>query len=67
MEREYLLELREVHRSHEGNPNAIPPSVGDVIFVEEDDKPRGVWKLARVTSLITRRDGHTRGAVLHVP
>ena len=63
----YLLELCEAHRRHGENPNVIPPSVGDVVLVEEDDKPCGLWKLARVTSLITGRDGHTRGAVLHVP
>ena len=37
------------------------------MLVEEEDKPRGIWKLARVTSLITGKDGHTRGAILHVP
>ena len=50
---EYLLELCEAHCCHGGNPNAIPPSVGDVVLVEEDDKPCGLWKLAGVTSLIT--------------
>ena len=64
---EYLLELREAHRHHRGNPDAVPPSVGDIVLVEEEDKPRGLWKLARVTSLITGKDGRPRGAVLHVP
>ena len=35
--------------------------------MEEEEKSRGLWKLARVRSLITGRDGHMRGAVLHVP
>ena len=35
--------------------------------MEDDDKPRALWKLARVTDLITGRDGHTRGAILRVP
>ena len=64
---EYLLELREAHRHHGGKPNATLPSVGDIVLVEEEGKPRGLWKLARVSSLITGRDGHPRGAVLHVP
>ena len=64
---EYLLELREAHRRHGGKPGAIPPSVGDIVLVEENDKPRGLWKLARVCSLITGRDGYPRGAVLYLP
>ena len=52
--------IRESHRHHGGNSSAVP---------QEEDKPRGIWKLARVTSLITGKDGHTstRGAILHVP
>ena len=49
----YLLELQETHCYHEGKSDAIPPSVGDIVLVEEDDKPRVLWKLARVTELIT--------------
>ena len=64
---EYLLELREAHRHHGGKQGAVPPSVGDIVLVEDEDHPRALWKLARVSSLITGRDGHTRGAVLHVP
>lgn len=64
---EYLLELRDAHRRHGGRLDAIPPSVGDIVLVEDEGKPRGLWQLARVSSLITGRDGHPRGAVLHVP
>ena len=35
---EYLLELREAHHSHGGRPDAVLPSVGDVVLVEEDEK-----------------------------
>ena len=65
--REYLLELRNAHRYHGGNPKAVPPSVGDIVLVEDEDKPRCLWRLAKVTELITGRDGYTRGAILHVP
>jgi len=64
---EYLLELRDAHRYYKGRSDAVPPSVGDVVLVEEEDKPRALWKLAKVTGLITGRDGYTRGAILHVP
>jgi hypothetical protein len=64
---EYLLELRDSHRHHGGRSDAAPPSVGDIVLVGEEGKPRGLWKLARVSKLITGRDGHPRGAVLHVP
>ena len=63
---EYLLELREAHRYHGGRPSAVPPSVGDVVLIEDEDQPRGMWKLARIQSLITGSDGRTRGAVVRV-
>lgn len=64
--REYLLELREAHRYHNGKEDATPPSVGDIVLVSDDSTPRGLWKLARVNSLIKGKDGQTRGAVLQV-
>ena len=39
--------------------------VGDVVL-EHDTKPRGFWKLARITKLISGQDGHVHGAVLNV-
>jgi len=50
-----------------GRSDITPPSVGDVVLVEEENKPRGLWKLGRISGLITGKDGHTRGAILHVP
>ena len=35
-------------------------------MVHNQDHPRGLWKIARVQSLITGRDGLVRGAVLRV-
>ena len=63
---EYLLELRNAHRWHGGNPDATAPSVGDIVLVEDEDQPRGLWILAKVISLIVGKDGHPRGAVLRV-
>ena len=64
---EYLLVLREAHRYHGGNSDAVSPSVGDVVVVEEEGQSRYHWKLANVDRLITGRDGRIRGAVLHFP
>ncbi len=64
--REYLLELQEAHRYHGGKPDAAPPSVGDVVLVGDDDKPRGLWRLGKVISVIVGKDGRPRGAVLRV-
>ena len=36
-------------------------------IVEEEGQSRCLWRLARINSLITGKDGHVRGAVLHVP
>ena len=43
-----------------------PPSIEDVVVIEEDDKLRGLWKLGRIIELITSKDGHIRAAVLCV-
>ena len=63
---EYLIELRNSHRYHGGRTDATPPSVEDVVMIHEDDKPRGLWRLGRITKLIIGKDGHVRGAVLRV-
>ena len=39
--------------------------VGDVVLVH-DTKPRGFWKLARITKLVSGQDGRVRGAILKV-
>ena len=64
---EYLLELRNSHCCHGGKLDVVPPAVDDIVLVHDDDKPRGLWKLARVVKLITGKDNHTRGAILRVP
>ena len=37
-----------------------------MVVVQDPDLPRGFWKIARVTKLLTGNDGHHRGAVLKV-
>lgn len=36
------------------------------MVIHDPDIPRGFWKVARVTKLLTGRDGHARGAILKV-
>ncbi len=45
---EYLLELRESHRHHRGNPNPVRVAVSDVVVIHSDNQPRGFWKLGWV-------------------
>lgn len=65
-QKEYLLELREAHRYYKGNTNTTLPKVGDIVVIEDKDKPRGMWRLARIDSLIIGNDGYPRGVVLCV-
>ena len=52
---EYLIELRECHRyqlSKYGS-NPIPPSVGDIVLIHDQDRPRGQWRLAIVQEILS--------------
>lgn len=63
--KEYLLELREAHRlaPNQGrNCTTQQISVGDIVLVQDEDRPRGFWRLARVEGLIKGSDGQVRGA-----
>ena len=62
---EYLLELRDSHRYVGKTSDKDSVHVGDVVLVH-DTKPRGFWKLARITKLVSGQDGHVRGAELKV-
>ena len=67
--KEYLLELRDSHRHVKHPPkesNCGTISVGDIVLVHEDNRPRGFWKVAKVESLIKGADGLTRGAIVKV-
>ena len=65
---EYLIESRECHRHQisKYNPNPKFPSVGDVVLVYDQDRPRGQWKVAIVEEVITGSDGYVRGAVVRL-
>ena len=64
---EYLLELRDAHRcskTPEGAPGHI--AICDFVIVHDENRPRGLWKLARVEELMPGVDGNVRGAVVRV-
>ena len=64
---EYLLELRDSHRYSSGDCSASEQiSVGDIVVVHNDNKPRGFWKLGKVEDLVVGRDGQIRGAELRI-
>ena len=62
---EYLVNLREFHRTTSGRV-VKQVQVGDVVTVFEENKKRGEWKLAVVESLITGQDRVVRGANVRV-
>ena len=64
--REYLLELREFHRSREkgGMPHTIQK--GEVVTVYDENHPRGLWRLGRIEELIESSDGRVRGVYVKV-
>lgn len=61
--RKYVRSLREQHRLNRAKKTS-QPSIGEVVIIKEDKKPRNVWKLAVVNQLITGRDGVVRAAKL---
>ena len=61
---EYLMELRDSYRYVGKTSNENPVRMGDVLV--HDTKPRGFWKLARITQLVSGQDGRVRGAILKV-
>ena len=64
--REYLLELRELHRvrEHRGTHYDLQP--GEVVTVYDDSHPRGMWRLGRIETLIPASDGQVRGVSVRV-
>ena len=65
--KEYLLELREHHRTRcvtHGSDADI--QVGAIVTVYDDSHPRGMWRLGVVEELIIGADGVTRGARVRV-
>ena len=64
--REYLLELREFHRSQAKGGIAYTLERGEVVTVYDEGHPRGLWRLGRIEDLIQSSDGKVRGVYVRV-
>jgi hypothetical protein len=61
--KEYLLELRNFHEVSQPNKRSGKVRIGDIVL-QEDRRPRHMWKKARLEELNVGRDGAIRTAVL---
>ena len=64
--KEYLLELREFHRTREEKGSTYIVSEGDIVTVYDEGHPRGLWRLGKIESLIYGTDGVVRGVYVRV-
>ena len=66
--REYVVELREHHRSTIGSANSSPSVAPDdvVTVMEEGKSNRGAWTLGRIVTVHPGSDGFVRGATVEV-
>ena len=56
-EKEYLLDLRNFHEVSQPNTRSGKFRAGDIVLLQEDRRPRHMWKKARVQELKVGRDG----------
>ena len=64
---EYLLELRDSHcYSSGGYSTSEQISIGNIVVVDNNNKPRGLWKLGKVEDLVVGSDGQIRGVELRI-
>ena len=64
--REYLMKLRESHRVNGKQGIGQTVSLGDIVVIHDESRPRGLWRLGKIERLISGSDGHTRGAMVKV-
>jgi hypothetical protein len=62
-EKEYLLELKIFHEVSQPNKRSDKVRIGDIVFLQEDRRPRRMWK-TRVEKVKVRTDGAKRTTVL---
>lgn len=51
----YLTSLREKHKSCQNQTTASFPQKGDVVLIGDKEAPRALWKIGRITELISSR------------
>ena len=64
--KEYLLELREFHRTRSKEGIAYTLERGEVVTVYDEGHPRGLWRLGRIEDLIPSSDREVRGVYVRV-
>lgn len=65
--KEYLLELREFHRTHrtsKGVKDVVRE--GQIVTVYDEGQPRGLWRMGRIEGVIQSPDGKIRSAQVRV-
>lgn len=65
--KEYLLQLRSFHEVRGTSTRVIKFRPGDVALVQEDGRPRHLWKKARIERLVEGRDQKVRTVILCTP
>jgi hypothetical protein len=65
--KEYLLELRSYHHVVQPGGRKVPFRVGDVVLLQEELRPRHMWKKGRIEELRPGQDGKTRTVILRTP
>lgn len=65
--KEYLLELRSYHEVQLPNGRSTECLVGDIVLLQDDTRPRHIWKRARITERRAGRDGKVRTLILRTP
>ena len=63
--KEYLLELRVIHKNT-NSKKFSPIEKGDIVIVHSEDLPRAFWKLGKIEELFHGRDEKVRGALVRV-
>lgn len=65
--KEYLLELKSFHEVRGASERSIDFRPGDLALVQEDGRPRHLWRRARIERLIEGRDHKIRTVILRTP
>ncbi|CAB4006340.1 PREDICTED: uncharacterized protein LOC106817579 [Paramuricea clavata] len=64
---EYLVELRNAHKSPKKTVEKSSVEVGDIVLVHDENHPRSFWRIGRIKELVnSTADGKSRGAVVQV-
>ena len=58
--------LRENHKITSANKNHPTISLNDIVFIEEERKPRSTWKIGIVVELIKGKDDNVQGTIVRV-